>query len=136
MGRHLNDVLAARWSGAPLGIPLHPVQAYAALAFLTLSILLLVWLPAERRKGDVAGLGLIGAGVSIYVTELWRDGEGRGMLLNGALDGPQAAAILFVLAGAIVLLEHKRQITEAEPERSGPEAKHNELGAENEAKHG
>jgi phosphatidylglycerol---prolipoprotein diacylglyceryl transferase len=131
-----NDVLAARWSGAPLGIPLHPVQAYAALAFLTLSILLLVWLPAERRKGDVAGLGLIGAGVSIYVTELWRDGEGRGMLLNGALDGPQAAAILFVLAGAIVLLEHKRQITEAEPKRSGPEAKHNELGAENEAKHG
>ena len=57
-------------------------------------------------------------------------------LFDGALDGPQIAAILFVLAGAIVLLEHKRQITEAEPKRSGPEAKHTELGAENEAKHG
>ena len=32
--------LAALWTGAPLGIPLHPVQAYAALAFLALSILL------------------------------------------------------------------------------------------------
>ena len=28
--------LAARLSGTPLGIPLHPVQAYAGLAFLTL----------------------------------------------------------------------------------------------------
>ncbi len=30
--------LAARWSGAPLGVPVHPVQAYAALAFLTLAL--------------------------------------------------------------------------------------------------
>ena len=36
------QVLAARWSGAPLGIPVHPVQAYAALAFLALSVFLLV----------------------------------------------------------------------------------------------
>ncbi|HXR38075.1 MAG TPA: prolipoprotein diacylglyceryl transferase family protein [Terracidiphilus sp.] len=99
--------LAARWSGTPLGIPLHPVQAYAALAFLTLSIFLLVWLPARRRAGDVAGLGLMGAGVAIYITELWRDTEGRGMLLGGALDGPQVAAILFVLAGAGVLMERR-----------------------------
>ena len=97
--------LAARWSGTPLGIPLHPVQAYAALAFLTLSIVLLVGLPARRQQGDVAGLWLLGAGVAIYMTELWRDPEGRGALLGGALDGPQVAASLFVLAGALVLRE-------------------------------
>jgi len=102
-----NDVLAVRWSGTPLGMPLHPVQAYAALAFLTLSIFLLVWLPAQRRQGDVAGLWLLGAGVSIYITELWRDTEGRGRLLGDALDGPQAAAILFVFAGAFVLMERR-----------------------------
>ena len=34
------------WSGTPLGVPLHPVQAYAALAFLTLAVFLLVWQPA------------------------------------------------------------------------------------------
>jgi phosphatidylglycerol---prolipoprotein diacylglyceryl transferase len=122
-----NNILAARWSGAPLGVPLHPVQAYAALAFLTLSIFLLVWLPAQRRQGDVAGLWLLGAGVSIYVTELWRDSEGRGTLLKGALDGPQAAAIFFVLAGAIVLMERKR------PEQ---EATRNTPGAGKEATHG
>jgi phosphatidylglycerol:prolipoprotein diacylglycerol transferase len=121
-----NDVLAARWSGTPLGIPLHPVQAYAALAFLTLSIFLLVWLPERRRQGDAAGLWLLGAGVAIYITELWRDTEGRGRLLNGALDGPQAAAIFFVLAGAFVLMERRRsaaQLERREPSQ-GTEANH------------
>ncbi len=97
--------LAARWSGTPLGVALQPVQAYAALAYLTLAILLLVWLPARRRAGDVAGLWLLGTGAAVYLTELWRDPEGRGQLLGGALDGPQAAAVALVLAGALVLLE-------------------------------
>jgi phosphatidylglycerol:prolipoprotein diacylglycerol transferase len=101
--------MAELWSGAPLGVAVHPVQAYAALAFLTLSLLLLVWLPAERRKGDVAGLGFMGLGTAIYITELWRDPEGRGAMLigalHGALDGPQIAAVLFVIAGALVLRE-------------------------------
>jgi phosphatidylglycerol---prolipoprotein diacylglyceryl transferase len=95
--------LTSRWSGAPLGIPLHPVQAYAALAWLTLAILLIVWFPARRQSGDVAGVALMGSGVVIYFTEFSRDWEGRGELLRGALDGPQAVAILFVLAGAVIL---------------------------------
>jgi len=99
--------LAARWSGTPLGIPLHPVQAYAALAFLTLSILLLAVLPARRQQGDVAGLFLLGTGVSVFITELWRDPVGRGTMLSGTLDGPQTAAVLFVLAGGLILLERQ-----------------------------
>ena len=104
------DPMAARWSGTPLGILLHPVQAYAALAFLTLSVLLLVWLPARRQQGDVAGLGLMGTGIAVFLTELCRDPEGRGALLGGALDWPQLAAILFVLAGALMLRERKRPV--------------------------
>jgi phosphatidylglycerol:prolipoprotein diacylglycerol transferase len=101
------DPLAAHWSGAPLGVALHPVQAYAALAFLTLSIFLLFWLPYRRQPGDVAGFLLLGAGVAIFFTEFWRDAAGRGALLGGALDGPQAAAIFLVLAGGLALLERK-----------------------------
>jgi phosphatidylglycerol:prolipoprotein diacylglycerol transferase len=97
--------LAALWSGAPLGVPLHPVQAYAALAFLALSILLLLWLPHRRQSGDLAGLFLLGAGLAVFVTEFWRDPEGRGVLLGGALNGPQAAAAALVVAGGLVLLE-------------------------------
>ena len=99
--------LAARWSGTPLGIPVHPVQAYAALAFLTLSISLLMALPHRRQQGDIAGLWLMGVGIAIYCTEFWRDLEGRGSFLRGALDGPQLAAIALVLAGAVILRQRK-----------------------------
>lgn len=99
--------LAARWSGAPLGVPLHPVQAYAAIAFLTLAVLLLVILPARRQHGDVAGVALVGFGAIVFVTEIWRDWEGRGAILHGLLNGPQAAAILMVIAGALVLRQRR-----------------------------
>lgn len=99
--------LAARWSGTPLGVPLHPVQAYAGIAFLTLSLLLLVLLPARRQHGDVAGIALMGAGIAIFLTEFWRDREGRGAILHGALDGPQIAAIVMLLGGALLLRERK-----------------------------
>jgi len=119
--------LAAIWSGTPLGIPLHPVQAYAALAFFALAVLLWVWLPLERRRGDVAGLGLLGAGVAIYITEIWRDWAGRelfglGSHLNGVVDGPQIAAVLLVLAGALTLRERKNSSSECDSafhERNG-----------------
>jgi phosphatidylglycerol:prolipoprotein diacylglycerol transferase len=104
------DPLAALWSGTPIGVPLHPVQAYAALAFLTIAVALLVLLPLRRRAGDVAGAWLITCGVAIYITERWRDPEGRGSVFNGALDGPQVAAIVFVLAAAVVLMERKRAV--------------------------
>jgi phosphatidylglycerol:prolipoprotein diacylglycerol transferase len=93
------------------------VQAYAALAFLALAVLLWVWLPLERRRGDVAGLGLLGAGVAIYLTEIWRDWTGRemfgpGSLLRGFIDGPQIAAVLLVLAGAFMLRETRNDLHE------------------------
>ena len=106
--------LAARWSGTPLGLPLHPVQAYAALGFLTLSVALLVCLPLTKQPGDIAGVGLIGAGALIFLTELFRDPEGRAPLLSGMVNGPQIAAIGFVIAGGFVLRERKQP-----PQESG-----------------
>ena len=100
-------LLALRWSGAPLFDPVHPVQAYAALAFLVIAIALVILLPRRRQQGDIGGLWLVLVGTAIYVTEFWRDPEGRGSMLHGALDGPQLVAILFVLAGAFLLREHR-----------------------------
>ncbi len=48
--------LAARWSGTPLFVPVHPVQAYAALAFLAISVSLFLWTPHRRQRGEVAGM--------------------------------------------------------------------------------
>ncbi len=100
-----SSLLAERWSGTPLGVPLHPVQAYSALAYLTIAVFLLTWLPLRRQSGDVAGIWLMAAGAAIFLTELWRDPEGRGSFFSGALDGPQIAAIVMVLAGAAILRE-------------------------------
>jgi phosphatidylglycerol:prolipoprotein diacylglycerol transferase len=50
---------------------------------------------------------LLGIGVVVFLTELWRDPEGRGVLLGGGLDGPQVGAVLLVLAGGFVLMERK-----------------------------
>lgn len=101
--------LAARWSGAPLGIAVHPVQAYAAIGLLTLAMGLGAVVLMRRRAGDGAGIGLLGGGVVVFVTECWRDWEGRGAVLHGALDGPQIAAVILVLAGALLLLERRRK---------------------------
>ena len=114
--------LAAIWSGTPLGIPLHPVQMYAALAFLALAVLLYAWLPFQRRRGDVAGLALMGAGLAIYFTEIWRDPAGRGSLFDGALDGPQLGAVLLVLAGALVLRERRGPLETTPSAPPPPEA--------------
>jgi phosphatidylglycerol:prolipoprotein diacylglycerol transferase len=70
-------------------------------------IFLLVWLPYRRQAGDLFGLMLLGAGVVVFVTEFWRDPEGRGALPGGALDGPQAAAAALVVVGGLVLMERK-----------------------------
>jgi hypothetical protein len=50
-------------------------------------------------------LFLLGAGVVIFITEFWRDSEGRGGLFGGALNGPQAVAVLMVLAGGLLMRE-------------------------------
>ncbi|HEX2919232.1 MAG TPA: prolipoprotein diacylglyceryl transferase family protein [Edaphobacter sp.] len=100
--------LAARWSGAPLGVAVHPVQAYAGIAYATIALFLLVLMPVRAQEGDIAGIGLLSGGIALYVTEFWRDPEGRGLLLNGAIDGPQIAAVVLVIAGALLLIERKR----------------------------
>jgi phosphatidylglycerol:prolipoprotein diacylglycerol transferase len=117
--------LAARWSGAPLFVPVHPVQAYTAFAFLAIAIALFLWMPHRRQMGEVAGIALLCAGTAIYFTEFWRDPEGRGAIFNGALDGPQVAAILFVLIGAPALRQRENALTPAgiAPDQSA-EAQH------------
>jgi phosphatidylglycerol:prolipoprotein diacylglycerol transferase len=103
------DPLAERWSGAPLYIPVHPVQAYVVLCFLAIAIGLVLWLPRRRQNGDLAGIFLMSTGAVLFITEFWRDPIGRGSLFHGVLKGPQVAGIVFVIAGAWLLLERASQ---------------------------
>lgn len=99
---------AMRWSGTPLFDPVHPVQAYLALAFVVLCAGLFVSMGPMHRPGDIAGVFLGGAGAAIYFTEFFRDPEGRGSFFHGALDGPQLASIVLVLCGALLLFDRAR----------------------------
>ncbi len=97
--------LAARWSGTPLGVPLYPVQAYAAAGSLLLAAILIACYGFRgRRPGEIAGVWLFGTGVLLFLTELFRDWEGRGVLLGGSVDAPQLVGLGLVLAGGLLLL--------------------------------
>jgi len=52
--------------------------------------------------------------VAIFVSEFWRDPEGRGAVFGGALDWPQVAAVLLVLAGGLALLERREKPVHSE----------------------
>jgi phosphatidylglycerol:prolipoprotein diacylglycerol transferase len=105
--------LAAAWSGAPLGVPVYPVQAYTAMALLLLTLWLYLWLARSYRKGESAGGSLIGLGLILFLTEGYRDWEGRGVLFdatgkNPVADLPQLAAIALILIGAALLIDWRR----------------------------
>ena len=104
-----SSALVGRWSGTPLGAPLYPVQAYAALGALLLAAIVFIWLFLPRRKGDVAGVWLAGAGVLLFVTEIFRDWEGRGVVFGGLVDIPQLVGLGMVLLGGAVLLDWRRR---------------------------
>ena len=97
--------LAARWSGTPLRVPLYPVQAYAALGDLLLACIVYGWLRLQHRRGDATGVWLVGSGVLLFVTEIFRDWEGRGVMLKGALDIPQLVGLGMVVLGGTMLAE-------------------------------
>jgi phosphatidylglycerol:prolipoprotein diacylglycerol transferase len=109
---------AMRWSGTPLFDPVHPVQAYAAGAFLVIAAVLVWWMTDERRPGDVAGVGLLSMGAATYLTEFFRDPEGRGELLGGAIDYPQLASIALIILGAFVLRDRNVPATPSQAPNS------------------
>jgi phosphatidylglycerol---prolipoprotein diacylglyceryl transferase len=96
--------LAARWSGTPLDVPLHPVQAYAALGALLLAVVCPIWLRIPRKSGDVGGVWLVGMGALIFIAEIFRDWEGRGALFGGVVNIPQLVGLGLVLLGGAVLV--------------------------------
>ena len=101
--------VAARWSGTPLGVALHPVQAYAAAGSLIVGLATLALLSRSWRTGDITGAWLIANGALLFLTELFRDWEGRGVLLRGSVDAEQLLALGMVLVGGLVLTDLRQQ---------------------------
>jgi phosphatidylglycerol:prolipoprotein diacylglycerol transferase len=97
--------LAARWSGTPIGVPLYPVQAYAAIGAILIAATLCIAMRRKRRPGDIAGIWLIATGALLAFTEMFRDWEGRGVLFHGYADLPQLVGLGLVILGGATLLD-------------------------------
>lgn len=111
--------LAARWSGTPLGVSLHPAQAYAALGALLTALICAGWLAWRngRRAGELSGVWLMAMGANQFLSEGFRDWEGRGALHwpgHGAIvDAPQLVGLGMVIAGGLLLAEWRNGHSEA-----------------------
>ena len=96
------DPDAASVGGAPLGVPLHPVQAYESIVCLVL-FAFLVWLSRRKRfDGEVLIAYSVLYAVARFLLEYLRGDADRGFVLNGLFSTSQFIAILvFLLALAL-----------------------------------
>ncbi len=91
------DPEAAEIGGAPLGVPLHPVQIYESLACLIL-FLFLLWL-ARRKRFDgeiILAYTSLYAIVRFFIEYLRGDAD-RGFVMGGLLSTSQFIAIIALL---------------------------------------
>jgi phosphatidylglycerol---prolipoprotein diacylglyceryl transferase len=92
---------AARTTGVPLGIPLHPVQLYAAIVHFVLAAVLVMMLRQESRPAQVLGTALFAEGVLRFVlAPLSGDYADASVLLHVVTSGQAIAMLMVALGGA------------------------------------
>lgn len=99
------DPDAARIGGAPLGVPLHPVQLYESFVCFLL-FLFLAWLQRRKRfDGEVILSYALLYAVARFVLEYFRGDADRGFIFNGLFSTSQFIGILvFIVASALFLI--------------------------------
>lgn len=102
------DPEAARIGGAPLGVPLHPVQLYESLVCLGL-FLFLIWL--RKRKsfdGELLLAYTFLYAVARFLLEYVRGDADRGFVFGGLLSTSQLIALALGTAALILLVLRRR----------------------------
>ena len=115
------DPEAASIGGAPLGVPLHPVQVYESLACFGL-FGLLVWLSRRRGidgereldgargfDGEIILSYALGYAACRFVIEFFRGDVDRGFVLGGLLSTSQAIALVVIVASIILIATRSRR---------------------------
>jgi phosphatidylglycerol---prolipoprotein diacylglyceryl transferase len=97
------DPEAAEIGGAPLGLPLHPVQIYESIVCLAIFISL-VWLTRRKKfDGEIVLAYSILYATARFFLEYFRGDADRGFVLGGLLSTSQFIALI-VIAVCIPLL--------------------------------
>jgi phosphatidylglycerol---prolipoprotein diacylglyceryl transferase len=99
---------AARIGGAPLGVPLHPVQLYESLVCLVLFAFLVRLRRHKRFDGEVILAYTLLYAIARFVLELFRGDADRGFVFGGLLSTSQfIAAILGPVAAAVWVFRYR-----------------------------
>jgi phosphatidylglycerol:prolipoprotein diacylglycerol transferase len=109
-GVAFTDPDAASIGGAPLGVPLHPVQLYESLVC---AILFVVLLQITRRKkfdGEVILAYTFLYGVARFVLEFFRGDADRGFVFGGPLSTSQFIAAILVPVAAVLWVVRRRRL--------------------------
>jgi phosphatidylglycerol:prolipoprotein diacylglycerol transferase len=102
------DPDAARIGGAPLGIPLHPVQLYESIVCLVLFGVLVRLSRRKRFEGEVILAYTLLYAIARFVLESFRGDADRGFVFGGLLSTSQfIAAILGPAAMALWLVRRR-----------------------------
>jgi phosphatidylglycerol:prolipoprotein diacylglycerol transferase len=96
------DPDAARIGGAPLGVPLHPVQLYESAFCLVLFAVLVRLAKRRHRDGDIVIVYTVVYAIGRFLLEFLRGDADRGFVFGGALSTSQFIAIVMVLLAAVV----------------------------------
>jgi phosphatidylglycerol:prolipoprotein diacylglycerol transferase len=116
-GIAFTDPDAATIGGAPLGVPLHPVQLYESIFCLILFALLVRLIRRKRFDGEVILAYTFLYAVGRFVLEFYRGDADRGFVFGGILSTSQFIAV--ILAPAAVILWFLRQRTHSGPAKAG-----------------
>jgi phosphatidylglycerol---prolipoprotein diacylglyceryl transferase len=95
---------AARTTGVPLGVALHPVQVYAAIGRFLLAAVLVMMLRHQLRPAEVLGTALFADGVLRFLLAPLSGAYADAPVLLHVVTPAQAVAMLMVLMGGVCWL--------------------------------
>src|SRR5262249_25971127 len=111
------DPDAARIGGAPLGVPLHPVQLYESVVCLLLFATLVRLSRRKRFDGQVILTYTLAYAVARFILEFFRGDADRGFVFGGMLLTSQFIAVLLGPAALVLYYRRQRSIA-ASPSRA------------------
>ena len=105
------DPEAARIGGAPLGVPLHPVQLYESIVCLFLFAMLVQLSRRKRFDGQVILAYTLVYAVARFILEYFRGDADRGFVFGGLLSTSQFIALLLGPAALVLYIRRQRSLT-------------------------
>jgi phosphatidylglycerol---prolipoprotein diacylglyceryl transferase len=97
------DPDAARLGGAPLGVPLHPVQLYESIVCLVM-FAFLIWLARRKRfDGEIILAYTLLYAAARFVLEFFRGDDDRGFVFGGLLSTSQFIGLILFVTSMVLL---------------------------------